>query len=269
MARHYPKGREDHYLPQGYLSGFIDPATPKTESLPLWVFRPQFSKWRKSSPSQIGWEEGFYDFVGRQGDREHAEEAFSELENGYTPLIQELRNTGFQDWRQHTNFLLRYLQMIQCRSPLFREQIMREWGEKRAARVMGVEGPKITVDSMKLRRLSPGALKEGSLNAMVTQMKSGTVALESFYWQLRLANSIDDCFVTSDHPLIACSPEDRGFDHRGTVMMFPLCWEACLLGRRQAFELNFSGTTTQERESIRRTYFASAKKFVVSPHRLF
>jgi hypothetical protein len=27
MAREYPKGREDHYLPQGYLRGFIDPAT--------------------------------------------------------------------------------------------------------------------------------------------------------------------------------------------------------------------------------------------------
>lgn len=145
---------------------------------------------------------------------------------------------------------------------------MQKWGEKRFARAMGLEDLKIIVDSMKLRRLSPGALKEGSLNAMVTQMKSGIAALESFYWQLRLADSIDDCFVTSDHPLVAWSPEDRGFDHRGTVMMFPLCWETCLLGRREAFALNFSGTTPQERESIRRTYFASAKKFVVSPRRL-
>lgn len=158
MARHYPKDREDHYLPQGYLSGFIDPAKPKTDSQPLWAFYTQNSQWRRRSTSQIGWEEGFYDFVGRQGDREHAEEAFSELENGYSPLIRELRATGFENWRQHSNFLLRYLQMIQCRSPLFREQFMREWGEKRAARVIEIEGPtKLKVDSMKLRRASPQA----------------------------------------------------------------------------------------------------------------
>ena len=269
MARQYPKDREDHYLPQGYLRGFIDPATQKIDSQPLWVFDFQRTTWRKRSTSQIGWKTGYYDFVGRQGDREHAEMTFGELENGFPLLIQKLRVTGFQDWRQHSSFLLRYVQMIRCRSPLFREQFMREWGEKRAARVIGVEGNKITVDSLELRRFSPGALKEGAIEKMLAEMKSGTAMLESFYWQLRLADSIDDSFVTSDHPLLGLSAQGESFDHRSTVMMFPLCWEACLIGKRNSFLLSFNRTTRHERESIRQAYFASAMKFVVSPHQLF
>lgn len=150
------------------------------------MFDIQRKSWRKRSTSQIGWQEGYYDFVGRQGEREHPEEAFTELENGYRPLIQKMRATGFEGWRQHSNFLLRYIQMIRCRSPLFREQFMQVWGEKRAARVIGVEGRnKINVDSLKLRRLSPGALKEGANRAMLVEMKNGTAALDSFHWQLR------------------------------------------------------------------------------------
>ena len=270
MARQYPRGREDHYLPQGYLRGFIDPLTPKTDSKPLWVFDVQRGSWRKRSTSQIGWEPGYYDFVGRQGDREHAEEAFAELENGYPLLIHNLRATGFQDWRRHSNFLLRYLQMIRCRSPLFREQFMREWGAKVGTRVIGTEGVnKLQVDSLKLRRFSPGALKEAAITRMLGEMKRGTAMLESFHWQLRLADSVDDSFVTSDQPLLGWAIQGESFDHRSTLMMFPLCWEACLTGRRDPFSLNFHHTTRHERLSIRRTYFESAQIFVVSRQRLF
>jgi len=268
MASEYPKAREDHYLPQGYLSGFIDPAIPKTESRRLWVFDIQRQHWRKRSTSQIGWEEGFYDFVGRQGEREHAEEAFNQLENRYPLLIQQMRATGFENWRRHSHFLLRYLQMIQCRSPLFREQFVREWSEKRAARVIGVEGNNVKVDSLKLRRLSPGALKEGAINAMMVEMKKGTAVLESFHWQLRVVGSIEDSFVTSDHPLVSWMNDGESFDHRNTAMVFPLCWEACLVGRRDPLALVFNPMNGQERKSIRRAYFSSARRFIVSPHRL-
>jgi len=271
MNREYRKNREDHYLPQGYLRGFIDPAVSKTDSQPLWVFDIQRRTWRRRSTAQIGWERGFYDFVSRQGDRRHAEQAFEELENSYPPLIEKLRASGFQGWHEHRAFLLRYLQMIRCRSPLFREQFLREWRDKRGSRVIGIDGNKITVDSVRLRHFSPGALKEASIQRMIVEMDKGTSQLESFFWQLRLADSAEDCFVTSEQPLVASiDGQDLtiAFDQRSTVLLFPICWQACLVGRRDPFSLSFTDSTRHERAAVRRVYVDSAARFIVAPQRL-
>lgn len=269
--REYPKNRADHYLPQGYLRGFVDPAVARTESRPLWMFDKQRSKWRRCSTSQIGYQRGFYDFVGVQGDRRHAEEAFEQLENSYPPLIEKLRASRFEGWQEHQAFLLRYVEMIRCRSPLFREQFLREWRAKRGARVIGVDGNKISVDSLRLRHFSPGALKEGSIQSMLSEMEKGTAQLGTFFWQLRLAESVEDGFITSDQPLVAqieIPNLAEAYGRSSTVLLFPICWQACLVGQRDPFSLSFTGSTAQERSRIRRICFSSASTFVVSPRPL-
>ena len=269
MPKQFPKGRNDHYLPKGYLRGFIDPASPAEEREPLCVFDVQRRTWRKRHPSQIGWEPGFYDFVSRQGDRVHADEAFTPLENNYPPLVQKLSAKGFTGWREHLEFLLSYVQMIRCRSPLFREQFLAEWRQKRGARFIEVLPENaVKVDSLKLRHFSPGALKEGAINKMMSEMKNGTTMLESFHWQLHLAGSIDDSFVTNDNPLIGWAPDGETFDHHNTVMIFPLCWQACLMGRRNPLTLSLGGIGVREREAVRQTYFTAARRFVVSARQL-
>ena len=267
----YAKNRKDHYLPQGYLRQFTDPAALKTESKPLWMFDIQRRTWRRRSTAQIGWEPGFYDFVGRQGDRPHAEQAFGELENAYPPLIQKLQASHFREWHEHKDFFLRYVQMIRCRSPLFREQFLREWRDKRGARVIGIDGKKISVDSLRLRHFSPGALKEASIQKMMAEMDRGKAQLESFFWQLRLADSIEDCFVTTDQPLVASIDGENladEFERRSTVLLFPICWQACLVGRRDPFSLSFTGSTHNERAAIRKAYLDSAVRFVVAARSL-
>ena len=49
------KGRRDHYVPQGYLRGFIHPQRQGHPN-PLWVLDVSRGKWSEKSPSRIGWE---------------------------------------------------------------------------------------------------------------------------------------------------------------------------------------------------------------------
>ena len=46
-----PKGRRDHYLPQGYLRGFIDPAR-QNKPQPLWKLDIASKRWLNGAPGR-------------------------------------------------------------------------------------------------------------------------------------------------------------------------------------------------------------------------
>jgi hypothetical protein len=64
------KNRRDHYLPQGYLRGFIDPARAKLAK-PLWCFHLYSKRWRECGPKEIGYIDGFYDYAIENTTAEH------------------------------------------------------------------------------------------------------------------------------------------------------------------------------------------------------
>src|ERR1700733_12489177 len=61
--KHRTMGRKDHYLPQGYLRGFISPSRAELQK-PLWYFDAHRKHWSELSPAEIGFERGFYDSRG-------------------------------------------------------------------------------------------------------------------------------------------------------------------------------------------------------------
>jgi hypothetical protein len=78
------QGRRDHFLPQGYLRGFIDPAR-RDEPQPLWSLDIPYKKWSERSTKQLGHITGLYDYAGTGPEVESlpsADETFSDLENG-------------------------------------------------------------------------------------------------------------------------------------------------------------------------------------------
>ena len=56
------RNRRDHYLPQGYLKGFIDPQR-KGLPQPLWYFEKSNAVWSQRSPKEVGYRHGFYDYT--------------------------------------------------------------------------------------------------------------------------------------------------------------------------------------------------------------
>ena len=61
MSDNRERDRKDHYLPRGFLKGFIDPAN-KDLAKPLWHFDLETAEWIRESPCSIGWERGMYDY---------------------------------------------------------------------------------------------------------------------------------------------------------------------------------------------------------------
>jgi len=51
--------RRDHYIPQGYLKGFIDPRR-KDLPPPLWYFDKLNGIWSQQSPGEVGYRNGCY-----------------------------------------------------------------------------------------------------------------------------------------------------------------------------------------------------------------
>ena len=118
------KGRRDHYLPQGYLRGFIDPARENEEKL-LWKLNIPSKQWAEKSTKALGFVHGFYDYAGSGPEIDSlpsADGTFSELENEF-PAVREkllsLRRKSFRNWTKHLDFLLRYMDMIRARSPIY------------------------------------------------------------------------------------------------------------------------------------------------------
>ena len=84
------KGRRDHYVPQAYLRGFIHPQR-QGHPKPLWVLNVHRQEWSEKSPSQIGWERGFYDYAPESNPDATAEDAFRRLENDVPRIRDRIR----------------------------------------------------------------------------------------------------------------------------------------------------------------------------------
>jgi hypothetical protein len=110
--------RRDHYLPQGYLRGFIDPAREDRDR-PLWYFDIPSRKWSQKSPKQIGFEEGFYDIGTDNPVLEHPDVTFGQFERQFPLIREQIKADGWESWVDHKSFLLSYIQMMRARSPLF------------------------------------------------------------------------------------------------------------------------------------------------------
>src|ERR1035441_3890599 len=91
--------RRDHYLPQGYLRGFIDPARTQ-EDRPLWHFDIRTKQWDERSPSEVGHGQGFYDYAGEKVSMEPADITFASLERNYPIVRERLIANTFATWTE-------------------------------------------------------------------------------------------------------------------------------------------------------------------------
>ena len=130
------KGRRDHYVPQAYLRGFIHPQR-QGHPKPLWVLNVHRQEWSEKSPSQIGWERGFYNYAPESNPDATAEDAFRRLENDVPRIRDRIRANGYQSWTAHRDVLVDFAVMMETRSPLFRTQasprcvILGRWAGRR------------------------------------------------------------------------------------------------------------------------------------------
>lgn len=269
------KGRRDHYLPQGYLRGFIDSARAD-EAQPLWLLDVRYNKWYEKATKQVAHGEGFYDYAGDSPeleDLETADEAFLELENGFPGIRDKLIANEFHNWKHHRKFLFRFMQMLRARSPLFFEQMQ---AEGRALKTMTVTEVKddhtIAVDSLVPKPPPEEFIKNRTIHLMKEEIKKGAAWLWNFDWALRYTDSVDNPFVMTEAPFLVVGDRQgeigQMIDHPESLVYFPICWQACLFGSRRRFDKKTDKSGPEDMKTFRRQYRTFAKQYLVSPRKL-
>ena len=269
-------GRRDHYLPRGYLRGFIG-RTRENEEQPLWLLDVRYSKWSPKSPKQVAHGEGFYDYAGDSPELENletADETFTELENGFPIVRDTLIADNFRHWRHHRKLLFRFMQMLRARSPLFFEQKQAEGKALKTWTVKEVheDGKTITLDSIEPKPPSDAFIKNCTIHHMREEIKKGADWLWNFDWALRYTDSVDNPFVMTESPFLVLGdrPGTVGqmLENPETLLFFPLCWQTCLFGSRCRFDKKTDKFGEQDMQTFRRKYRSYAQKFVLSPIKL-
>jgi hypothetical protein len=180
---------------------------------PLWRYDVCRKVWKERSPAQVGYRIAMYDPISPHDQRLVADELFENLENNYPPLIRELSETNFKTWRHHFAFLLKFMQMICSRSPLFFEHTE-----------------------------SAALDKDTALSLMRVEMLRGPSQLREFDWALRWTDDPNDPCIASEQPFVMEHPTsldgtaptstEAFLLSEKTWLYFPLCWKAVLFGSR-------------------------------------
>jgi len=264
--------RRDHYLPQGYLRGFIDP-TRMNHKQSLWHFDIPNRIWSERSPREVGYRLGFYDYTTAEIGLETADKAFSELENIFPKVCRELFSRKFAKWRDHREVLLRYAQMLRARSLLFFDQKRVEGQNLRAWVVESVSPDRmsIKVKSMTPEPLPPAFIRNWTINQMREEIRKGAAWLNDFHWALRYCDSPSAPFIVSEFPLVLHGRPSRSEDalrDPESLLIFPICWQACLIGSRQRFKIDADRFGLEDMLRVRKIYRESAELFILSPTQL-
>jgi hypothetical protein len=235
------RNRLDHYVPQGYLESFIGPSGNGQ----LGVFDKQKGSWFESGTPGVGAIRGFYDYsVGSEPDQT-ADDAFGELEITFPKVRRELAGSGFADWNKRLETLLRFAQMLRARSLLFREQALSRNRNLTFLKIEEILPPEASESGTRIRYSRHVASEAELLNKAITDMRmeiaSGTAWMSDLHWCLRTTADVEDPFVTCDGPVIMEGRVRQAADalkDGETLIFFPLCWQACLVGSRQYSTLN-------------------------------
>ena len=268
------RGRKDHWLPQGYLRGFIGPSRASMPK-PLCCFSRHAQHWAEVSTTEIAFGKGFYDYASGTdySSATHPDSAFAKLEREYPLRREEMAAHRFENWEQHKDFLLDFMQMMRARSPLAMQEQEAEARKVRAATITSVSPDRrsVTVDSLELRPLPENGVRNFTISRMLQDAQAGASWMSGFDWCLRYTDSENDPFCTTDQALIVIGTVEglpmshELLSHPDTVIIFPLCWQACLFGSALKFDKSYDRAHPTQLVSLRSDQKRLTNRFVVSP----
>jgi len=93
-----------------------------------------------------------------------------------------------------------------------------------------------------------------------------------FDWALRHVDSVNDPFIISEIPFVAmgpCAKMEEAIQHPDTLLFFPLCWRACLIGSVRPFDIKTDRFSSDDIQKVRQIYRNTAKLFLLSPTKIW
>jgi hypothetical protein len=217
--------------------------------------------------AEIGWEKGLYDYAKGGANLEHPDVTFARFEREYPLVRQRMLEKRFKRWVKQRSFLLGFMQMMRARSPLFIRQQTAENGALRGAKVIAVEGNKVTLDSLEMRPLPEHVVRNAAISKMQHEIARGPDWLWDFNWCLRYTYDSSLCFVTSEQPLAITGPAPdlvTALQHPDTLLYFPVCWQVCLVGSIRRFDVGTEAAQPDFLRHVRSLYVNHSIDFVVA-----
>ena len=271
--------RKDHWLPQGYLRGFIAPSRAK-DPKPLSCFYRHTQQWESVSPREIAYGKGFYDYASGTDYSAvtHPDSVFARLEREFPQRRDQMAVDQFTTWEPHSDFLLEFMQMMRARSPLAMRQHEADVRKMRGSKITSVspDGRAVTVDSLEPRPLPEHAVRNWTISGVLQDVKNGIAWAGQLDWCLRYTLDENQPFCTTDQAIFVEGPvegvstvADIGMElvfHPDSVVFFPLCWQACIFGSPRRFDTPYDRAHPQQLVSLRNTQKQRANRFLIAPN---
>jgi len=268
--------RKDHWLPQGFLRGFISPSR-LAKNRPLWHYSILTKQWTEKSPKKIGYDYGFYDYaLGTDAaTAANPDMVFARLEREYSLIRAELIKCHFAKWGKHKEFFLEYIQMISVRSPLALVQHETQSRQFRGTTITKVhpDGKTLTVNSLKLKPLSENAIRNVTLTKVLSEAQQIPPWMKQLDWCLRYTDNENNPFCVNDQALYLIGTEKQSqvstdlINHPDSILVFPLCWQACLFGSSLKFDNPYDQAHPTQLISLRNDLKLNATKFIIAPNK--
>ncbi len=188
-------------------------------------------------------------------------------------IRRSLVEKNFENWKEHLDYLLRYSQMMRARSLLFFEHQHAEWSTAKGWIVEEVlpDGKSLRVKSMTPEPLPETFIRNRTITQMRDEIKKGAAWLKDFNWCLRYCDSPSTPFVISEIPFVCLgNKSDLAETLRDpeTLLFFPICWQACLIGSRKFFEKEKDRFGNEDMHRVQTMYRKDANLFVLSSTKL-
>ena len=268
-----PRGRLDHRLPQSFLDGFLG-----QDATQLWIYDRERKRWFEAISGQVAAERGFYDYSLGSVPDQTADDAFQELESKFPTVRTELILTNSSGWETHREFLFTYAQMLRARTELFRQQVLEEARTQPMLRIAEVLPPDPVTGHTRLRYEELTETDEDrevlyrnrSITTMRAEIAQGAAHFRKLHWCLRLAPDPADPVITSDCPVIAQgrASAETMFDDPNTLVFFPLCRQACLVGSPARFQRETDTFHSTDLQLMRSLFLEADCRFAYAPVRL-
>lgn len=260
------RNRLDHLLPQGYLDGFINPSVEGE----LWAFNKSKTKWFPTGTPAVAAIKGFYDYSEGSNPDATADEAFRELESKFPIIRRELISENFSTWKKHRDLLLTFAQMLRARSGLFRSGNIAATQQSQLLRIVEVKNNSLRYEPYKPKNPKEHAslLRNKAITDMRTEIKKGPSWFAELDWCLRLTRNVQEPFITTDNPVVVLGKQSdlaEAVKDTESLVFFPICWQACLIGSRLKFDVETDYFEYLDMRKTRKIYVESADQFVYSP----
>lgn len=272
-------GNKDHWLPQGYMKGFIGPSRAN-EPKPLFCFEKETQQWKPVSTKEIGKGKGFYDYANGTdySTVTHPDSVFARLEREFPLKRNQMARDNFASWHQHKDFLIEFMHMLRARSPMAMKQQRASALSRRGARTTRIvphpTNPKLTgvvMDTVTPYQMPESVVRNMTIAEMLADVQSNALWPKNMDWCLRYTDDETNPYCSTDQPVIVqgtlavqgVTPEV--LSHPDTLVILPLCWQACLFGSAFKFDVSYDRANPEQPLSIRNEQKTRCDRFVISP----